>query len=203
MVDVCAWCECFSRHRLSPAAAAAATAYLFKVPEGAALGATGALGATSALGATGDGGATNVGSSRDGNGVDAPDPGFFYQMKTLHDTLASLTATTSGLAAVEGTVEGAVEGTVVVPTSTAVASKTAGTESSAQQPTTGPSPTSGRSKPGVVCAGLACLDMQLIGATKTKDPQAVNAFQQVSFCAGGSAPQVSRSMEYTLWPTAL
>lgn len=172
MVDVCAWCECFSRHRLSPAAAAAATAYLFKVPEGAALGAT---------------------DESDSDGIDAPDPGFFYQMKSLHDTLAALAAS---LEAVEGT--GAVASLpVLAPAAEAnEAVEVMGDGESASTESATPTTGARRPKPGVVCAGLACLDMQLIGATKTKDPQAVNAFQQVSFCAGGSAPQVSCSTNY-------
>ena len=38
MIDVAAWCAAFARRARRPAAAARATAYLFKVPEGAALG---------------------------------------------------------------------------------------------------------------------------------------------------------------------
>ncbi|CAN0111488.1 unnamed protein product, partial [Heterosigma akashiwo] len=47
---------------------------------------------------------------------------------------------------------------------------------------------------GVLCVGLACLDMQLIGATKMEDPEAINTFQKTFYCAGGSAPMTSTAL---------
>uniref|UniRef100_A0A7S2Y4D8 Carbohydrate kinase PfkB domain-containing protein n=1 Tax=Fibrocapsa japonica TaxID=94617 RepID=A0A7S2Y4D8_9STRA len=48
----------------------------------------------------------------------------------------------------------------------------------------------------ILCAGLACLDMQMLGATKMSDPEAINTFQKTVYCAGGSAPMTSSALAH-------
>ena len=111
-----------------------------------------------------------------GDDDEAPDPGFFYQMTTLHQTLASLAADIGAPNTIPAAAPAAAptlevqENEVVVAGSTGVdvddtADEVADDDADGESAANDAKP---HPKPGVVCAGLACLDMQLLGATKTK-----------------------------------
>jgi hypothetical protein len=47
-----------------------------------------------------------------------------------------------------------------------------------------------------VCAGLCCLDMQLLGATRSASGgvEAINSFERVAYSAGGSVPNTAGTL---------
>ncbi len=150
MVDVAVWCDYFARKGVSPEQAALATAYLFKVPEGAAKGA---------------------------------DPGFFHQMDMLEKVLEGTVASSMPPALKKMLARQA-----ATQAEAATASGTATPQAAEEvddEPWLG----------GIVCVGLSCLDLMLVGASGEGETfGAINTFQQQVFCPGGSAPQSSLAL---------
>jgi len=162
MLDVAVWCDYFARKNLSPEQAALATAYLFKVPEGAAKGA---------------------------------DPGFFHQMDMLEKVL-------------EGTISSSMPPALRMMLArqyTTAAKAEAQAQKAQQEKGEGGGSEGGKGgmeggddEPwvgGVVCVGLSCLDLMLLGASGEGEAfGAINTFQKQVFCPGGSAPQSSLAL---------
>lgn len=48
--------------------------------------------------------------------------------------------------------------------------------------------------PDVLCAGLACLDMELLGCAAPPTPEAIARYARAAYAAGGCAPQAARAL---------
>lgn len=46
----------------------------------------------------------------------------------------------------------------------------------------------------IVCAGLNCLDLQLLGCTKSGQEEAIERYDQAVYCAGGSASMAGTTL---------
>uniref|UniRef100_A0A7S2B303 Carbohydrate kinase PfkB domain-containing protein n=1 Tax=Octactis speculum TaxID=3111310 RepID=A0A7S2B303_9STRA len=164
IVDAAAWCECFTRLGVSPSAAQLALSYLFKVPQ-----------------------------ARD---ADKPhDPGFFTQMRSLEDLLSALSSAESDPVGPEESVAKKRETTVSSSASDVdVVEEEATVPGGAMSVPPRPPFSSVDVDGGVICAGLACLDMELVGADRSPDVQTVNSFERIQMRAGGSAPQTTAAL---------
>lgn len=49
-------------------------------------------------------------------------------------------------------------------------------------------------KKAIICAGLNCLDLQLIGCTKSGQEEAIEQYDQAVYCAGGSASMAATTL---------
>ena len=52
-----------------------------------------------------------------------------------------------------------------------------------------------RTSPGVICCGLGCVDLQLVGATLRDDKvEAINTFDRAVYAPGGSVPNTALAL---------
>ncbi|CAM9166901.1 unnamed protein product [Phaeothamnion confervicola] len=173
MLDAAVWCDHFARRGASAESVGRALAYLFKIPEGGARGC---------------------------------DPGFFNQMRALERHLeesvapgngkdaataaqpaaeAAATATGAAAPAAAGAPVGSSAGAAAAPAAAASKDVSAAASMAGE----------GSLLCGaIVCAGLGCLDMQLEGCARSKHLETPSAFAAMSFCPGGSTPQVCTSL---------
>ena len=49
-------------------------------------------------------------------------------------------------------------------------------------------------KHAIICAGLNCLDLQLLGCTKSDQEEAIEQYEQAVYCAGGSASMTATTL---------
>lgn len=47
---------------------------------------------------------------------------------------------------------------------------------------------------GIICAGLSCLDLQLLGCTKSSQAEAIEQYEKAVYCAGGSASMAATTL---------
>ena len=114
------------------------------------------------------------------------DPGFFNQSAVLSGLLHSLPL--KPIQNGEGTSSSAVTATST-PTATAATAATTATPSTTATPTS-----SGRIVGCILCAGLSCLDMQLLRADSPTSAEAIAQFRGCELTAGGSASNAASAL---------
>lgn len=144
MIDGAVWCDFFSSCSWPYEKVAKALAYLFKVPEGAAIGV---------------------------------DPGFFKQMQELESQVMAAYQTRKG-------------GLLSVKSATSSSSKKRVRIRPEEKATEWAIPHGAR----VVCAGLACVDMQLNSATGGDGGEGIETFEGEKSIGGGSVSMACKTL---------
>lgn len=101
------------------------------------------------------------------------DPGFFHQSRTLMEVLTELTAAEAGEVASIGLL------------GREAANGIAGTDETHHPPV---------ARGSVICAGLSCIDMQLLSATEPGSREAIARFSGCSVAAGGSTSNTASAL---------
>jgi len=102
------------------------------------------------------------------------DPGFFHQSRTLIEVLTEVTAAEAGEVASSG-----------LPGRAEAADGIAGADESHHPPV---------ARGSVICAGLSCIDMQLLSATEPGSREAIARFSGCSVAAGGSTSNTAAAL---------
>ncbi|KAH8070303.1 inositol-3-phosphate synthase [Aureococcus anophagefferens] len=115
--------------------------------------------------------------------------GFHAQLDTMKRTVAAVEAAEEDVEALVEEVEA-----LVVDKEEPLVEQEDGNEAPAEREAEDtPKPEEAPSKPAVVCCGLACLDLELGGASDG-GREAINGFEAATSRAGGSAPQAASAL---------